>query len=235
MRPVGTGRHCAACQKTVIDFTQQTDTEILAYLARAAGNTCGRFRAGQVGRPLQLPEARGRWRRWLAALLAVGSLRAMSLRAAAQVPTYATGSTPVATVPAPGELPAAGPPVAGHLPIDTVAVVQGVVCDTKCVPLPGVTVVIKNTTRGTTTDLEGKFRLALEPDESAVQLVFSSVGFIRQEHTVTIRPGSPARLEVPLEEDAVGLADISFRPPWPWHPRALYYWGRYWITRPFRP
>jgi hypothetical protein len=22
--------------------------------------------------------------------------------------------------------------------------------------------------------------------------------------------------------------------PWPWHPRALYQWGKYWVTRPFR-
>lgn len=239
MTPTSAGRHCAACAKTVVDFTQKTDAEMLALLAQAAGGTCGRFRAGQLARPLVPPEAASRWRSWVAALLAFGGLGAATLKAGAQVPAYQHGGAPgPAAVGGPGTRPAAGAlaakPAAGSLLTDTVAVVEGVVCDAKCEPLPGVTVVIKNTTHGTATDSEGRFQLALESGEPAVQLVFSSVGFIRQEHTVTIRPGSPARLEVPLEEDVMGLADISYRPPWPWHPRALYYWGRYQATRLFR-
>ncbi|MVM35441.1 SusC/RagA family TonB-linked outer membrane protein [Spirosoma sp. HMF4905] len=46
--------------------------------------------------------------------------------------------------------------------------------------LPGVSVVVKNTTRGTTTDAEGKFRLTI-PEGSAVTLVFSFVGYLNQE------------------------------------------------------
>ena len=79
MSPTATGRHCAACAKTVVDFTLATDAEILAYLARAAGGrTCGRFAAGQLERPLQraAPAApTARWRAWLAAALAVWGLR----------------------------------------------------------------------------------------------------------------------------------------------------------------
>jgi|GEM_PF-5922451 len=73
MTPTAAGRHCAACQKTVVDFTQKTDAEILAYLAHAGrGNTCGRFRKEQLGRPLRpvlpVPPAT-RWQAWLAGLL----------------------------------------------------------------------------------------------------------------------------------------------------------------------
>ncbi|MDQ2793387.1 MAG: hypothetical protein M3Y12_05195, partial [Bacteroidota bacterium] len=47
MSPTDMGRHCAACAKTVVDFTLKTDAEILAHLAGAvAGRTCGRFAAG---------------------------------------------------------------------------------------------------------------------------------------------------------------------------------------------
>ncbi|WP_161599605.1 hypothetical protein [Hymenobacter nivis] len=52
MTPRGPGRHCAACQKTVVDFTQKTDGEILAMLKQATGRTCGRFYADQLSRPL---------------------------------------------------------------------------------------------------------------------------------------------------------------------------------------
>ena len=49
MTPAGTGRLCASCEKTVIDFSQKSTAEILAYLIQPGHkNTCGRFRAGQV-------------------------------------------------------------------------------------------------------------------------------------------------------------------------------------------
>ena len=73
MAPASGGRHCAACHKTVVDFTQKNDAEILAYFREVgAGRTCGRFRAGQLGRPLQAAPPIGRpshWQLWLAGLL----------------------------------------------------------------------------------------------------------------------------------------------------------------------
>ena len=54
MTPAAVGRHCAACEKTVVDFTLKTDAEILAFLAGAVSDhTCGRFAAGQLERPLR--------------------------------------------------------------------------------------------------------------------------------------------------------------------------------------
>ncbi|HET9504806.1 MAG TPA: hypothetical protein VFO93_14780 [Hymenobacter sp.] len=73
MTPASGGRHCAACQQTVVDFSQQTDAEILAYFQRAGvGGTCGRFRASQVGRPLAARSTQPprQWQPWLAGVLA---------------------------------------------------------------------------------------------------------------------------------------------------------------------
>ena len=39
MRPAEKGRYCAACQKTVVDFTQMNDGEILRYLKRSGATT----------------------------------------------------------------------------------------------------------------------------------------------------------------------------------------------------
>ncbi|HMI62336.1 MAG TPA: hypothetical protein VK518_15565, partial [Puia sp.] len=43
MQPSDKGRHCAACQKTVVDFTAMSDTEIIRYLSRASQHICGRL------------------------------------------------------------------------------------------------------------------------------------------------------------------------------------------------
>jgi TonB-linked SusC/RagA family outer membrane protein len=61
--------------------------------------------------------------------------------------------------------------------------VQGLVNDSKGEGLPGVNVIVKGTTLGTTTDAQGRFRLKV-PDQGAV-LVFSFVGFTSQEVAVT--------------------------------------------------
>ena len=73
MTPAAGGRHCAACAKTVVDFTSKTDAEILAVFRQAgAGRTCGRFQDGQLGRPLRparLVARPPRWQLWLAGVL----------------------------------------------------------------------------------------------------------------------------------------------------------------------
>ncbi|MFC5411778.1 SusC/RagA family TonB-linked outer membrane protein [Larkinella bovis] len=68
--------------------------------------------------------------------------------------------------------------------------------------LPGVSVVVKNTTTGTSTDAEGKFKL-LVPD-GATTLVFSFVGYVPQEVTIDSR----TTLEVSLKVDDRALQEV---------------------------
>ena len=60
--------------------------------------------------------------------------------------------------------------------------VKGTVKDDKGEPLPGVSVVIKGTTRGSLTDEKGNFELSVP--EQGTQLVFSFVGYVQQQVTV---------------------------------------------------
>ncbi|MBC7446696.1 MAG: hypothetical protein H7330_01400 [Hymenobacteraceae bacterium] len=98
MTPAGAGRHCASCDKVVVDFTRMTDGELAAWFgARVGQRVCGQLRADQVGRVL-LPAARPvqGWWRWAVATLAVlgaGAVAAPSANAQRV-------STPVTTVPA---------------------------------------------------------------------------------------------------------------------------------------
>lgn len=58
--------------------------------------------------------------------------------------------------------------------------ISGRVTDEKNAPMPGVNVVLKGTTRGTATDVEGRYRLTVT-DPITTTLVFSLVGYASQE------------------------------------------------------
>lgn len=61
MRPSGQGRHCNACQNTVIDFTAMTDEQVLNVFRHANGHTpCGRFLSTQLNREL-IPAHKPSW------------------------------------------------------------------------------------------------------------------------------------------------------------------------------
>lgn len=54
MTPAQQGRHCASCNKLVMDFTAMSDAQIIAYFQSAKGNTCGRFYNNQLDRDFYL-------------------------------------------------------------------------------------------------------------------------------------------------------------------------------------
>ncbi|WP_083732991.1 SusC/RagA family TonB-linked outer membrane protein [Spirosoma montaniterrae] len=80
--------------------------------------------------------------------------------------------------------------------------VSGVVKDETGSALPGVSVVLKGSTQGTTTDAEGKYNLAV-PGSNA-RLVFSYVGYVSKEIAV----GSQSSLDVALQADDKTLNEI---------------------------
>lgn len=53
MTPVEQGRHCAVCQKNVVDFTNESDDSLIDFFKNYNGSTCGRFTRDQLNRPLQ--------------------------------------------------------------------------------------------------------------------------------------------------------------------------------------
>jgi TonB-dependent starch-binding outer membrane protein SusC len=80
--------------------------------------------------------------------------------------------------------------------------VRGTVVDERNSPLPGVSVVIKNTQRGTSTDANGAFEVDV-PNNQAV-LVFSFVGYLKQEISV----GSQSTLAIQMKPDENALDEV---------------------------
>lgn len=79
--------------------------------------------------------------------------------------------------------------------------VSGTVVDNFGDPLMGVNVVVKGTTNGVTTDLDGNYKLNVSSKDV---LVFTFIGYVAQEHVV----GNKARIDVRLEEDSQLLDDV---------------------------
>ncbi|MCH7413141.1 TonB-dependent receptor [Belliella sp. R4-6] len=81
--------------------------------------------------------------------------------------------------------------------------ITGVVTDKEDgVTLPGVNVVIKGTTNGTVTDIEGVYSITV-PNNDAV-LVFSSIGYVTQE----MRVGSTNTINIELSQDLQQLGEV---------------------------
>ncbi|MFK8283628.1 SusC/RagA family TonB-linked outer membrane protein [Capnocytophaga canis] len=81
--------------------------------------------------------------------------------------------------------------------------VKGTVTDESKVPLPGVSVLIKNTTRGVATDFDGKYEIKANQGDV---LVFSYLGFVTQEKIVG--GGNSLIINVLLTEEAQQLEDV---------------------------
>lgn len=79
--------------------------------------------------------------------------------------------------------------------------ILGVVKDQSGITLPGVTIVVKGTTVGTTTDFNGNFTITVNNLKSI--LVFSYVGFLSEE-----RLASSASFNVVLKEDIQSLSEV---------------------------
>lgn len=80
---------------------------------------------------------------------------------------------------------------------------SGRVTNTNKEPLEGVSVTVKGTQTGTTTNADGRFQLSV-PSVNSVELVFSFVGYAAQ----TVKAGNRTMFDIILEEAVADLSDI---------------------------
>jgi len=80
--------------------------------------------------------------------------------------------------------------------------ISGKVTDSSGGSLPGVSVVVKGTTTGVITDMDGKYTLSKVPENATLQ--FSFVGMKTQE----IKVGTQSSINVVLAEETVGIEEV---------------------------
>src|SRR5690606_33776556 len=87
---------------------------------------------------------------------------------------------------------------------DQTRAVSGKITDAAGQPLPGVNVLIKGTSQGTITDLDGEFSIELSTTAQPVILVFSFIGY----ETVETSVGNENYLEITLTQDTQTLEEL---------------------------
>lgn len=81
------------------------------------------------------------------------------------------------------------------------SLIQGIVKDDEGQVMPGVNIVVKGTTSGTTTDSEGRFVIDARPSDV---LVFSFIGYKPQE----VEVGSRSAIDIVMESDVEALKEV---------------------------
>ncbi|WP_111319935.1 SusC/RagA family TonB-linked outer membrane protein [Algoriphagus chordae] len=80
--------------------------------------------------------------------------------------------------------------------------ISGLVTDDSNFPIPGVNILIKGTTGGAVTDIDGRYTLQVSGPDAV--LVFSSIGFLTQEISV----GNQTVINLALEFDVTGMEEV---------------------------
>lgn len=147
------GRYCAACQKTVIDFTLMTDGQILDIFKKAGSNSpCGNFLNTQLDRPL----IDTRYKTSVGAVLAK--------RVAAVFLLLQSATTALAQQ-AKKQVPATQSVNKNNVAKNQLRQIKGKVVDiTTHIPQAGVQVSISGTNSSTVSDINGLFSLDVPPE-----------------------------------------------------------------------
>jgi len=198
------GRFCMACQKEVIDFSVMSDSAILDYFSTAGTKTCGKFMNDQLNRALAtLPGPRKTgWKYWVSVAASVVLLTSKSDAQMKTVKDTIVAVTPLLNT---DEIVVGGAfSVSGTGNKAQSFMVAGVIRDENNSPIPGASIVIKNTKRGTVSDVHGNFKLNMSEGSNAVLQVFS-IGYETQEISLTKNYNSLENIVVSMKTYLMGL------------------------------
>lgn len=195
MTPNQQGRFCNNCQKTVIDFTNKSDGEILNYFKNHQGKVCGQFREEQLNKtyvstPISLMP------QWLkAGLLASGLLTAgaANTQAINQEKTVIESRAILKKI-----------------------TIKGSVLDETGEPLIGVVVKIVDTEIETSTDFDGYYELVVPKELTEAEtwkIDFKYTGFSTKKMHLENSQQSDYQLDVVLNEEITTISEvITLRP-----------------------
>ena len=214
MYPLPGGRFCDKCEKTLVDFTEMTDNELVRFFERNNKKVCGRFRPDQLNKEIEIPKVPSSFQKWKAVAAVATGLFAWN-----------SGSAQVTTqLPVMGKV---GPSFQEKVefielkeknkPQPLPSIVKGIVKDESGVPLIGASIFLhKQKHIGTSTNVDGSFELKVPGHLESFALDFTYTGY----ETQTIKFHKKDLLEkiseVKLKESGTGLTGIVvIRSPMP--------------------
>jgi CarboxypepD_reg-like domain len=167
--PTSSGGFCGSCQKNVIDFSTMSDSVLMAYfrdLPKQKNHLCGRFREDQLQKEYDVQS-------WFPTWTATDKTMHFD------IPVTAFASKPRRlSLPIYQKLKMVRNITIAVLTLvfteSAFGQVSGQVIDDEGTPLPGVSIRIKGTTKGTASDNMGKYQLQASQTDT---LEFSFIGF----------------------------------------------------------
>jgi len=194
MTPQDKGRFCASCAKTVVDFSQMSDTQVLNYLSQAKGRLCGRFAQEQLERPLVSVKAEKKKIWWMAALM---PLTLLFTKANAQKTDKGTINIEYNKCERSMGLVAVGT----HKAVDTLEspinkIITGTIVDDNNIPIQGASVILRGTSIGTATNSTGNFHLSFPANSSSIKITISAIGFLEKEVSYTANDTNEVNINI---------------------------------------
>ena len=191
MTPTEKGRYCKACSKEVIDFTHFSN-EALHKRITQGESLCGRFLQHQLDTPLTIERKKNS-----ISFSKIAATLALPLSVISTNISNAQESKPKTeqTINTSKTYTSLGIGMQ-HRPLKPLtSTLSGTVTDESGLPLPGVNIIVKGTTRGTQTDFDGNYSISALKDEI---LVFSYLGYETIEKTIK---SNTTLLDVILDSD----------------------------------
>ncbi|MDR2222119.1 MAG: carboxypeptidase-like regulatory domain-containing protein [Flavobacteriaceae bacterium] len=206
MTPQEKGRHCAVCDKVVIDFSKATKREIMVHIKKE-GKICGRVPQAFIN--TNLVDESERQVFGIKGLVAtVVNLLALTTTVQAQVkeePKQEVSPILEKKSSTMNEQHS----VIQDVDKENTKIIKGTVFSASDgLPLPGATVFIKGTQEGVSTDMDGKFSLSIynySPSNKLI-IVFEFIGFERKE--IAIRKIKENEVVVFLKESTSLLGEV---------------------------
>lgn len=198
--PNAQGGFCSSCSKTVIDFTGMTEEQIFAFFTSNTAHTCGRFRPGQLKGYAAIPMVKIRPG---FSLLKAGVVSLLLLLVSKQVPAqdvFGKSKTEITH--------ASQQAQDKNYAVTVPKIIRGIVKDEIGYEIPGVNVLIKGTTMGTTTDSNGKFELTADFMEDDI-LVFTFIGYKYEEYKVKQSTSDVIDITMSMEADIMGTVAVA--------------------------
>lgn len=171
MSPEAQGRFCGSCQKTVTDFSNMSDAQLIAFFKNPKPSVCGRFTQEQLERDILIPRKRIPWVKYFFQFTLPAFL--WSLKSSGQMGKVGVNTLiQTMAVEKPSKL-------LGDTTASELTTINGIVKNWEGKPVPYASVYIKGSLRGGIADSLGNFSInqVLLPCTVSV----SCVGFMATE------------------------------------------------------
>jgi hypothetical protein len=201
--PTSTGGFCASCQKNVIDFSQMSESQLVAFFRdrlESSQNLCGRFREDQLKKNYNIEEWFPTWRvenNQLRYEIPVAILKKQTNDQTITLPMIRNMKV-VRNMAAAVLILLCVEQGIGQNRVISGQVVDG---ENKDV-LPGVSISIKGSNRGTVSDSTGRYKISVSDNDT---LIFSSIGYEPEKRKIS---GGSDFIQAELTPVTMGFSEV---------------------------